>query len=263
MLKTLINIGMLNDQTNYVMLAIELVLFILIFAVVAVFINKKTKRRKTLVISAIYLLSGIVACILQLELVKFGLLFLGVLVSTNCLVVTNNDLKYSSRNYSPVVKTPKSTLTDEDAKEKLIDTLVAATAYLSSRKIGAIITIEKTQNLNTYIEKGVKLDAEVTVELLKTIFFPNTALHDGAVIIRGNRIMCAGTFYTPSDKPDINSELGSRHRAAIGISEDSDAFTVIVSEESGRVSTTLGGTITQGLSEEALRLSLTNHIIIQ
>ena len=75
--------------------------------------------------------------------------------------------------------------------------------------------------------------------------------------------MWAGTFYTPSDKPDINSELGSRHRAAFGISEDSDAFTVIVSEESGKVSTTLGGTITQGLSEEALRLSLTNHIIIQ
>ena len=98
--------------------------FILIFAVVAFFIYKKTKRRKTLVISAIYLLSGIIACILQLELVKFGLLFLGVLVSTNCLVVTNNDLKYSSRNYSPVVKTPKSTLTDEDANsimEKLME----------------------------------------------------------------------------------------------------------------------------------------------
>ena len=78
MLKTLINIGMLNDQTNYVMLAVELVLFILIFAVVAFFIYKKTKRRKTLLISAIYLLSGIAACILQLELFKFGLLFLGV-----------------------------------------------------------------------------------------------------------------------------------------------------------------------------------------
>ena len=178
-------------------------------------------------------------------------------------MVSNKDVKFNSRNYVQTVKTPKSTLTDEDAKEKLIDTIIAAASYLSSRRIGAIITIEKTQNLNTYIEKGVKLDAEVTVELLKTIFFPNTALHDGAVIIRGNRIMCAGTFYTPSDKPDINSELGSRHRAAIGISEDSDAFTVIVSEESGKISTTLGGTITQGLSEEALRLSLTNHIIIQ
>ena len=263
MLVSLFNVGIINDQTNYVTLAIELVIFILMVSLVAVFIFKKTKWTKTVVISILYLLSGIIVCILDLNILKFALLLLGTIICTNCLVVTNNEYRNNTRNYTAPVKVPKNALTDEDAKEKLIDTLVAATAYLSSRKIGAIITIEKTQNLNTYIEKGVKLDAEVTVELLKTIFFPNTALHDGAVIIRGNRIMCAGTFYTPTDKPDINSELGSRHRAAIGISEDSDAFTVIVSEESGKISTTLGGTITRGLSEEALRLSLENHIIIQ
>ena len=263
MLKSLINIGVLNDQTNYIKLVIELVIFIAVFAVLAFIIYKKTKRVKTIVISSIFLVAGIIVCLLELEIAKYALVFSSVVICTNLLLVTNHDTKYNSRNYVQTVKTPKSTLTDEDEKEKLIDTLVAAISYLSSRKIGAIITIEKTQNLNTYIEKGVKLDAEVTVELLKTIFFPNTALHDGAVIIRGNRVMCAGTFYTPSAKRDINSELVSRHRAAIGISEDSDAFTVIVSEESGKVSTTLGGTITQGLSEEALRLSLTNHIIIQ
>ena len=263
MLKSLINIGVLNDQTNYIKLVIELVIFIAVFAVLAFIIYKKTKRVKTIVISSIFLVAGIIVCLLELEIAKYALVFSSVVICTNLLLVTNHDTKYNSRNYVQTVKTPKSTLTDEDEKEKLIDTLVAAISYLSSRKIGAIITIEKTQNLNTYIEKGVKLDAEVTVELLKTIFFPNTALHDGAVIIRGNRVMCAGTFYTPSDKPDINSELGSRHRAAIGISEDSDAFTVIISEESGKISTTLGGTITQGISEEALRLSLENHIIIQ
>ena len=263
MFKSLVNIGIINDQTNFTKLIVELCLFILIFSVLAFFNYKKTKNIKTVIISAVYFVVGIAACILELEIVKFGLIFSGVLICTNFLMVSNKDAKFNSRNYVQTVKTPKSTLTDEDEKEKLIDTIIAAASYLSSRRIGAIITIEKTQNLNTYIEKGVKLDAEVTVELLKTIFFPNTALHDGAVIIRGNRIMCAGTFYTPSDKPDINSELGSRHRAAIGISEDSDAFTVIVSEESGKISTTLGGTITQGLSEEALRLSLTNHIIIQ
>ncbi len=263
MFNTLIKFESQDGQINYTMLLIELGIFILMFAVLAFFVYRKTKRVKTIVITVVYLIAGLAACILNLELVKFALLFLGTLVCTNCLIVTTNESKSNARNYAPVVKTPKSTLTDEDAKQKLIDDLITATAYLASRKIGAIITIEKTQNLNTYIEKGVKLDAEVTVELLKTIFFPNTALHDGAVIIRGNRIMCAGTFYTPSDKPDINSELGSRHRAAIGISEDSDAFTLIVSEESGKISTTLGGTITQGLSEEALKLSLANHIIIQ
>ena len=263
MVKTLFNIGIINDQTDFIKLAIELGIFILIVIIIAAFIYKKTKRKKTVVISILYLLAGITVCILDLSILKYALLFLGTIICTNCLIVTNYEQRNNQRTHVAPVKVPKNALTDEGAKEKLIDTLVAATAYLSSRKIGAIITIEKTQNLNTYIEKGVKLDAEVTVELLKTIFFPNTALHDGAVIIRGNRIMCAGTFYTPSDKPDISSELGSRHRAAIGISEDSDAFTVVVSEESGKISTTLGGTITRELSEEALRLSLTNHIIIQ
>lgn len=261
--KTLFNIGIINDQTDYIKLAIELGIFILIVIIIAAFIYKKTKRSKTVVISILYLIAGIAVCILDLNILKYALLVVGTIISTNCLLVTNQEQRTNSRTHVAPVKVPKNALTDEGAKEKLIETLVAATAYLSSRKIGAIITIEKTQNLNTYIEKGVKLDAEVTVELLKTIFFPNTALHDGAVIIRGNRIMCAGTFYTPSDKPDISSELGSRHRAAIGISEDSDAFTVVVSEESGKISTTLGGTITRELSEEALRLSLTNHIIIQ
>ena len=256
-------IGVFNKETNYLKLVIELSIFVLIFVILAIAIYKKTKRPKTIIISVIYLVAGISVCLFELEIAKYALILSSAVICTNLLIVANKDVKNNSRNYTQVIKTPKNTIKDEDAKEKLIDTIVAAASYLSSRKIGAIITIEKTQNLNTYIEKGVKLDAEVTVELLKTIFFPNTALHDGAVIIRGNRIMCAGTFYTPSDKPDINSELGSRHRAAIGISEDSDAFTVIVSEESGKVSTTLGGTITQGLSEEALRLSLANHIIVQ
>ena len=263
MVKTLFNVGIINDQTDFIKLGIELGVFILLVIIIAVFMYKKIKKVKTVIISILYLLAGIAVCILDLNILKYALLFLGTIICTNCLIVANNEQKNNTRTHVVPIKTPKNALTDEDAKEKLIENLVAAIAYLSSRKIGAIITIEKTQNLNTYIEKGVKLDAEVTVELLKTIFFPNTALHDGAVIIRGNRIMCAGTFYTPSDKPDINSELGSRHRAAIGISEDSDAFTVVVSEESGKISTTLGGTITQGLSEEALRLSLTNHIIIQ
>lgn len=263
MLKYLLNIGVFNSDTNYINLAIELFVYVVAFVVLTFVTYQQTKRRKTIIISAVYFVAGLIVCLLELELAKYALVFSSLMICVNLLLTTTRDAKFNNRNYIQTVKTPKSTLTDENAKEKLIETLISATAYLSSRKIGAIITIEKTQNLNTYIEKGVKLDAEVTVELLKTIFFPNTALHDGAVIIRGNRIMCAGTFYTPSDKPDINSELGSRHRAAIGISEDSDAFTLIVSEESGRISTTLGGTITQGLSEEALRLSLTNHIIIQ
>ena len=206
----------------------------------------------------------VIFVVFNFEILKLAILSSTAFVCVIFTFISNHELKSSLRSHvTQTQKTPKSGVTDVNEKEQLINTLVQAVDYLSARKIGAIITIEKIDVLNAFIDKAVKLDALVTVELLKTIFFPNTALHDGAVIIRGNRIACAGAFYTPSDKPDIQSELGSRHRAAIGISEDSDAFTLVVSEETGRVSTTIGGTITQGISEEALRLSLENHILIQ
>lgn len=140
-----------------------------------------------------------------------------------------------------VRKPSKEFLSDQEVKEELIETLIKAAEHLANRKIGAIITIEKEHTLNTLVEGSVKLDALVTFELLETIFHPNTALHDGAVIIRGNRIKCASAFYQPSQKKDIPQHYGSRHRAAIGISEQSDAFTIVVSEETGHIATTIGG----------------------
>ena len=244
--------------------AVQLGLLFVIFVVLTIFLYKKFKRKIVFLLSFIYFAVSSVAAIFNLEILKLAILSSTAFVCVIFTFISNLELKASLRSHvTQTQKTLKSGVTDVNEKEQLINTLVQAVDYLSARKIGAIITIEKIDVLNAFIDKAVKLDALVTVELLKTIFFPNTALHDGAVIIRGNRIACAGAFYTPSDKPDIQSELGSRHRAAIGISEDSDAFTLVVSEETGRVSTTIGGTITQGISEEALRLSLENHILIQ
>lgn len=160
-------------------------------------------------------------------------------------------------------KNSKSYLTSEENKERLINTIITSVSYLSRRSIGAIITIEKENSLNSYIEKAIVLDSEVSFEMLSTIFTPGTALHDGAVIIRGNRAMCAGAFYPSSDKYDIPKSLGSRHRAAIGISEVSDAFTVVVSEETGYISTTIDGVININISLDNLRMSLKQNILIK
>lgn len=160
-------------------------------------------------------------------------------------------------------KPSKEFLSNEEVKEELIDSLIHAVDHLSNRKIGAIITIEKEHTLNTLVEGSVKLDALVSFELLETIFHPNTALHDGAVIIRGNRIKCASAFYQPSQKKDIPQHYGSRHRAAIGISEQSDAFTIIVSEETGHIAITIGGTITGNVSLDSLRTSLSQQLIVR
>ena len=183
----------------------------------------------------------LITIILDLQLMKFALI-ISILVSTLSMLFTYHiDTKHSLRNHPQAPKTQTNYLSDQNDKKALIDTLVTTCEYFSSRKIGAIITIEQENSLNVYSDKAVKLDALVSIQLLKTIFFPNTALHDGAVIIRGNRIICAATYYTLSVKTDVIAGLGTRHQAAIGISEETDAFTIVVSEQTGQISTTYGG----------------------
>lgn len=195
---------------------------------------------------------------------------LGLLISTSAYIILSVAMllyympAYKQGSIKKVLGKPsKEFLSNQEVKEELIDTLIHAVDHLSSRKIGAIITIEKEHTLNTLVEGAVKLDAAVSFELLETIFHPNTALHDGAVIIRGDRIKCASAFYQPSQKRDIPQHYGSRHRAAIGISEQSDAFTIIVSEETGHIAITIGGTITGNVSLESLRTSLDQQLIVR
>lgn len=145
-------------------------------------------------------------------------------------------------------------------KEDFVNDLVETILSFSYRRMGAIITIEKNDSLNVYKRKSIKLNAEFSKELLKTIFFPNTALHDGAVIIKGSVIESAAVYYPLSDNPDVPSNLGTRHRAALGISEETDALSIVVSEETGSISYTIDGTITTNVSEEALRDVLNENI---
>lgn len=160
-------------------------------------------------------------------------------------------------------KNNKNFVINEEAQNELIKTLIDTVTHLSERQVGAIITIEKEDSLNTYIGKGTTLDSEVTRELLETIFMPGTALHDGAVIIRENRIMCAGAFYPTSETGSIPKTYGSRHRAALGISEKSDAFTIVVSEETGNIAVTFDGTLTEKVSLDGLKVFLKQNIIVK
>lgn len=127
-----------------------------------------------------------------------------------------------------------SSLHDLNIDDKMIDEIVSATLYLAQTKTGALITFERNVSLIDYINDGVKIDAEISKELIKTIFKENTPLHDGAIIIQGNRIACASTYYPPPSVEVVQS-FGARHRAAIGISEITDALTIVVSEETGDV----------------------------
>ena len=140
--------------------------------------------------------------------------------------------------------------------DETIEELVVAATTLAARRVGAIIVIERQIGLRNYIEGGIPLDATVTYDLLTSIFQPNSPLHDGAVIVQGNRIAAAACFLPLSVNPRVSRELGTRHRAALGLTEENDAVAIVVSEESGAISLAIGGSLERGVEGAMLRRRL-------
>lgn len=151
--------------------------------------------------------------------------------------------RFFSRSGTPV----------EEQQQKTIEAITKAINYMAKRRIGALLTIERDTGMNDYIETGIPLNAKVSSELLINIFIPNTPLHDGAVIMKRDEIAAAACYLPLSESPFISKELGTRHRAAVGISEVTDSLTVIVSEETGGISVARNGDLHRELTEEALQ----------
>ncbi len=145
----------------------------------------------------------------------------------------------------------------------VVDHVVQAVLILAERKIGALIAVEREIGTRVTQETGVPLDSLVRPELLASIFFPHTPLHDGGVIIRGDRIVAAGCLFPLSARAELSKTLGTRHRAAIGLTEETDAIAVVVSEETGTVSVAYKGKLTRGLDEERLRRLLSGVLLKQ
>ena len=148
---------------------------------------------------------------------------------------------------------------DDDIEEKnshTVDQLCQAVKNLSDNRIGALMILERTTKIGDIIRTGVTLNSEVSAELLINIFVPNTPLHDGAVVIRDNKITAAACFLPLTQNSELNIELGTRHRAAIGITETSDGVALVVSEETGKISLALEGTLTRNLTVESLERAL-------
>lgn len=144
----------------------------------------------------------------------------------------------------------------ERVNDNTIQELVSATIDMSKAKTGALIVIEQDVALGEYESTGINVDAAISRQLIVNIFEHNTPLHDGAIIVRNNRVVAATCYLPLTGRTDLNKEMGTRHRAAIGISEVSDSMTIIVSEETGAISVAHSGTITRNLDSEALRRQL-------
>ena len=142
-----------------------------------------------------------------------------------------------------------------------LEEIIKASVALSNRKIGALIVIQKDTNLKDFIEMGTQLDAKVSRELLLSIFHPTAPIHDGAVIIRGNRVVAAGCFLPLTLSAEISKSLGTRHRAGIGLTEETDAVVIIVSEETGSITTAIGGDLKKNVDTTSLRNFLTENFV--
>ena len=147
------------------------------------------------------------------------------------------------------------------SERSLVDKLAQATLLLAERKIGALIAVEGEIGTRTIQESGTRMDSRLSPELLATIFFPHTPLHDGGVIIQNERIVAAGCFFPLSSREELNKSLGTRHRAAIGLTEETDALVIVVSEETGTISVAYRGRLSRGFDEDRLRRLLQRVLI--
>ena len=170
-----------------------------------------------------------------------------------------------ARSIEPYTVCDKWHSTNIDAKNKVVNEAIIeiskAVQRMSDSKTGSLIVMEKELLLGDVIKTGIAIDAVVTHELVGNIFYPNTPLHDGAAIVRNGKLLCAGCVLPLTKNDGISSDLGTRHRAALGMSEQSDAIVVVTSEETGIISVAIGGELIRNLTEAELREKLINHLI--
>ena len=208
-----------------------------------------------------------------------GLALFAVILAVTTIVTTRRlqmeNVSWVITKLAPVVVIPLFILFQPEVRRALIrlgqnpiyrmffrphsqftDELVKATMSLSRDRIGGLIALEREVGLRGYVEAGVRMDAEVSAEVIKTIFWPGTPLHDGAVVIRQQRIAAAGCLFPLTDNAQFSAEVGTRHRAGIGVTEESDAVAIIISEQTGRVSLAVGGALQRDMDEKSLRRAL-------
>jgi len=181
-----------------------------------------------------------------------GLIYIGVAI----IVLFQSEIRQALITFGNRFRVPFSRSYAGQFGEGVYDEIVLAATTLSSTKTGALIVIERNVGLKNVTDGGVKLDAELSYDLLVSIFNPTTPLHDGAVVVRGHRIAAASCFLPLTLNPRLSKDLGTRHRAAIGVTEDTDAVAVIVSEETGLISFVQGGQLRRGLDATKLRATI-------
>lgn len=197
-----------------------------------------------------------VTTILNLQVLRWILGSASVFIALGALVIFQPELR---RMLAELGNLPLFASSHEQRES--IEVIIQTCERLADVRIGALIAIEQSIQLQEAVEAGIKVDCDVTTEMLETIFFPNNAVHDGGVIIKGDRIAYAACIFPLSQRSDLNKSLGTRHRAALGLTEETDALVVVVSEENGMISHAYKGQLVRGVTVEELRSFMTSIIL--
>jgi diadenylate cyclase len=199
---------------------------------------------------------ALVTTALDLKVLSWMLGSASVFIAVGALVIFQPELR---RMLGELGNLPLFATTSEQRES--IEVVIQTCERLADVKIGALIAIEQSIQLQEAVESGIKVDCDATPEMLETIFFPNNAVHDGGVILKGDRIAYAACIFPLTQRSDLNKSLGTRHRAAIGLSEETDAVIAVVSEETGMISYAYKGQLTRGVTLEELRAFLSSVIL--
>jgi uncharacterized protein (TIGR00159 family) len=207
-----------------------------------------------LFIAAAYYIAGAAELTTLQELLANFLLVLPFAI----IVLFQQEIRHALASFG---RNPLWGLGTHQKVESTINEIVLAATSLAERRIGALLVVQRLEGLRNYIENGVEIDAKVTYDLIINLFTPETPLHDGAAIIQQDRLAAAACFLPLTLNPELSKDLGTRHRAALGISEEADAIAVVVSEESGTISLALAGQLITDLDSKTLRNSLYKYLI--
>jgi len=194
--------------------------------------------------------------LLDLKVLSWLLDSASVFIAVGALVIFQQELR---RMLAELGNLPIFASASE--QREAIEVIIQTCERLSDVRIGALVAIEQSIQLQEAVESGIKVDCDASPEMLETIFFPNNAIHDGGVILKGDRIAYAACIFPLTQRTDLNKSLGTRHRAAIGLSEETDAAIVVVSEETGMISYAYKGQLTRGVTLEELRAFLTSVVL--
>ena len=204
------------------------------------------------------LVLSVIASVANLEVMSWLLTQMWTFAAVMILIIFQPEIR---RAFAELGSKNSMLMKNKRKEKEIIQNIIEATFYLAERKIGALIAIERDIGMRVLAESGTTINADLSKELLSTFFYPNTPLHDGGVIIRNGAVLAAGCFFPLTQDMTLSKSLGTRHRAGVGVTEETDCVCIVVSEETGSVSLAYRGKLARGINEERLQRHLNNLIL--